>query len=218
MADQVLPIGPRPTAFPTKLKDFGDGSYGEYVYAVLANAFGGDPLPAGEAHLGRVGGESAVAGASFSRPANTTAYSIGDLVADNVTAGSVTPITIAAARINAGTGSIVRCRLSTNKTGLAGTEVFRVHLFKNAPTVANGDNGVFLPAGIAAIHLGYFEITLESVFSDGAKGIAMPAVGSQIVFDAGAGTQNIFALIEARTTYTPASGETFTVALEVLRD
>lgn len=161
-----------------------------------------------------VGGNSVVVGGTFNRPADTTAYASGDLVANSTTAGSVTPISAAAARVNAGTGVIRRVRLTTSKTGLVGTEVFRVHLFKNSPTVTNGDNGVFAAAGIAAIALGRVDVTLDYVYSDGSKGF----VATDIVFDAGAATQNIYALIEARGAYTPASGETFTLALEVLQD
>lgn len=164
------------------------------------------------------GGLTAVVTATFNRPANTTAYASGQLVANSTTAGSVLPLALAVARVNAGTGAIRRVRLSTNKTGLAGTEVFRVHLFKSTPTVANGDNGAFSVNGVAAIHLGIFDVTLDRVFSDGSKGVAAPIVGSEILFDAGAGTQNIFALIEARGAYTPANGETFVLALEVMRD
>lgn len=179
-------------------------------------------LAASEAHVGRVGGESAVVVGSVTRPADTIAYAAGDLIANSTTAASVAAIALAAARINGGTGLVRRIRLSTNRTGLAGTELFRVHLFRNDPAlgsgIANGDNGAFSVNGIAAIHLGHADVVLDRVFRDGAKGIATPAVGSDILFDAGAATTGIFALIEARGAYTPASGETFTVALEVLRD
>ena len=179
-------------------------------------------LAASEAHVGRVGGESAVVVGTLTRPADTVAYAVGDLVANSTTAGSVAAITLAAARVNGGTGLIRRVRLSTNRTGLTGTELFRVHLFRNDPAlgsgIASGDNGVFSVNGVNAIHLGHADVVLDRVFRDGAKGIATPAVGSDILFDAGPATTGIFALIEARGAYTPASGETFTVALEVLRD
>jgi hypothetical protein len=187
----------------------------------IATALGGTlaaQLASGEAHIGRVGGESAVVAASFTRPADTTAYAVGDLVANSTTAGGVAPLSLAAARVNAGTGLVRRVRLSTSHTGLAGNEQFRVHLFKTAPTCANGDNGAFSVNGIAAVHLGFADVTLDRVFSDGSKGVGVPASGSDILFDAGAGSQNIYALIEARGAYTPASGESFTLALEVLRD
>jgi hypothetical protein len=170
--------------------------------------------PAGENHIGAVGGNSAVVGGSFNRPADTTAYAIGDLVANSTTAGSVTPIACAAARVSAGTGVIRRVRLTTTKTGTTGAEVFRVHLFKTSPTAANGDNGAFSANGRVAVGLGYIDVTMSALYSDGAKGFT----AADIVFDAAAGSQNIYALIEARSTYAPATGETFTLALEVLQD
>lgn len=175
-------------------------------------------LATGEAHIGRVGGESAVAAASFTRPADTAAYAVGDLVANSTTAGSVVPLALAAARVNAGTGLVRRVRLATSRTGLTGAEQFRVHLFKTAPTCTNGDNGAFAVNGIAAVHLGFADVTLTQGFTDGSKGVGAPSTGSDILFDAAAGSQSIHALIEARSAYTPAASETFTVALEVLRD
>jgi hypothetical protein len=168
--------------------------------------------------LSIAGPASVVAVATFTRPANTTAYATAQLVANATAAGSVVPLAFTVARQNAGTGAIRRARLSTNKTGLAGTEQFRLHLFKTSPTPANGDGGTYSVNGIAAVHIGIFDFTLDRVFSDGAKGIAAPAVGGEIIFDAAAGSQQIFGLLEARGTYSPASGEIFTVALETLRD
>jgi hypothetical protein len=172
-----------------------------------------------ESHLGEVGGASAVVAASFTRPANTTAYAVGALVANSTAAGSVAPLACAVARKVAGTGLIRRARLSSSNAAAVGAS-FRIHLFKTAPTSTVGDGGVFAGAvnGLAAIHLGYFDVTLDRSFSDGAKGVGAPAVGTEIVFDAAAGSQSIYALVEARSAYVPASGETLTVALEALRD
>lgn len=173
-------------------------------------------LPAGENHLGEVGGNSAVPSVTITRPANTTAYTSGQLVSFNTVAATVnaTPTTIAVARKNAGTGVIRRVRLATNHTGLAGTEVFRVHLFKTAPTVVNGDGASFSANGVTAIAFGYIDVTLTEVFSDGSKGYT----SSDIIFDAAGGSQSIFVLLEARNAYTPTSGEVLTITLECLRD
>lgn len=161
-----------------------------------------------------VGGSSTVIGGTFNRPGDTTAYAVGDLVANNTTAGSVTPISCSVSRVNDATAVIRRIRFSTNKTGGAGTEVFRVHLFKTSPTVANGDNGAFSANGIASLAQGFFDVTMASVYNDGSKGY----VACDVVVQPTSGAQTIFALIEARTAYTPANGETFTLALEVLQD
>ncbi len=161
---------------------------------------------------------NAVASASFTRPADTTAYAVGDLVANSVTAGSVAPMSVALARVNGGTGVINRLRLATSKTGLALTETFRVKFYRTSPTSSVGDNGVFATTnGIAAGYIGYADVVLNQAQGDGTKGSVQPAAGA-MTFQSGAATTNLFALIEARTAYTPASGEVFTLEVEVCRD
>lgn len=171
---------------------------------------------AGENHIGEVGGNSAVVGGSFARPANTTAYASGQLVANSATAASVQPIACAVARKNAGTGVLVGARLSKSGVSLTNAS-FRVHLFKTSPTTTAGDGQTFAGAvnGVAAIEIGYVDVAMDQAYADGAKGFASL---TNKVFDAATGSQNIYALIEARGAYTPASGETFSLALEALRD
>lgn len=180
----------------------------------------GDPVT-GQPY--RVGGGGIVAGGSFTLPANTT-FASGQLIANSNTNTSVTPITVAAARASSGsvagggTGRVKRVRVSTNKTGMAGTEIVRVHFFKNLPTVANGNGGAFSVNGVGAIWLGHADVTLSQVFNDGSKGIAAPAIGQDITFDAAANSANIYALLEARSAITGTSGDTWAVAVECHQD
>lgn len=166
-----------------------------------------------------VGGAIKIASASFTRPADTNAYVSGDIIANSVTAGSVTPMVLAVARLADATFSIPRVRLSISDTAWAGATV-RVHLFKNSPTTAAGDNVAFSGAvnGIAAVHLGYVDVYLDETFSDGVKGEGVPNAGSAISGDPSSGTVNIFAILETRSAVNPASGSTFTVAAEVLQN
>jgi hypothetical protein len=172
--------------------------------------------PAGNSETGiPVIGYSDAIGGTVTRPADTTAYASGDLLANSTTAGSVTPITLAVARVNDGSGMIRRVRLK--KTGTSGTPItFRVHFYKALPTVTNGDNGVWLTT--ESTYLGSSDVTMDKVFSDGAKGIGAPNTGSEINFTPAVGTKNIFALIEVRGAYTPTSAEMFTLTVEVLQN
>jgi hypothetical protein len=177
----------------------------------------GSALPAGENHIGAFGGNLVVVGGSVTRPANTTAYASGQLVANSTTAGSVTPITIAgAARVNAGTGAIAGVRLSTSSTNLTSAS-FRVHFFKVSPTVANGDGAALSANVLGATEIGYVDVTVDVAGSDGAKGSAAPA-RNLLYFDTGAATTSLYALIEARGAYTPTSAEVLTVAAEILQN
>lgn len=148
----------------------------------------------------------------FNRPADTTAYASGDLVANSTTAGSVVAPSIALNPANGGLGRIRRCKLKKSGTSVTNA-AFRVHLFRTAPTVTNGDNGVWLPTESG--YVGSFDVTVDKAFSDGAVGLGLPTVGTDITFSQPADKKRLFILLEARGAYTPASAETFTVSLEL---
>lgn len=160
-------------------------------------------------------GISSLASASFTRPANTTAYASGDLVANNASAGSVAPMQFAVARVSGGSGMIRRARIRKSGTGVTSAS-FRLHLYRASPTPSNGDNDAWLTSE-AANYMGAIDVTVDRVFTDGAAGNGVSVSGSEINFDLSSG-QVIYGLLEARGAYTPASGETFTVELEVLQN
>jgi hypothetical protein len=165
--------------------------------------------------MGQVGGTTTRAGASFNRPADITQYAIGDLVANNVTAGSVVPMQFTAARIAAGSGMIRRAKIRKSGTSITAAS-FRLHLYLTLPTPSNGDNGPWLTDD-SANYIGSFDATMDRVFTDGASGIGVPSVGSEVNFALASG-QILYGLLEARDTYTPVSGETFTCVLEDLEN
>lgn len=146
--------------------------------------------------------------ASFTRPSDTTAYTIGDLVSNSTTNTSVVPMTFSIPygrglklwkiEIAKSTATITNCKL-------------KLHLYKDSPTVANGDNGAY--SGIAAGHLGTIEVDISAgpTFTDSSVGQGAPAsVPMFIVADVDC---KIYGLLEATAAYTPASAEVFTVSL-----
>jgi hypothetical protein len=157
--------------------------------------------------------------ASFTRPANTTAYASGDLVASTTTAGDVAAMELRGFSVNTQGSCIIR-RIKLAKSGTSTTSAsFRVHLFRADPaTVTNGDNGAFSVSGVAD-YLGAADVTIDRAFTDGACGIGVPIVGSEFMIRMpGANSvstgQSIFAMIEARAAYTPASAEVFTLTVD----
>lgn len=171
-------------------------------------------VPATDA-VSNVVGFNANPSANFSRPADTTAYAVGDLVANNTTAGSVAAMQLAVARVAAGGFMLRRCKLAKSGTTVTNA-AFRVHFFTSAPTFTNGDNGVLSTNGVAN-YLGAMDVTMDRTFTDGACGFGTPIVGSDITAKLASGT-NIFAVIEARGAYTPISGETFTLTLDDIQN
>jgi hypothetical protein len=150
---------------------------------------------------------------SITRPANTTAYASGQLVANSTTAGSVTPFGLQAARVAGGSGRVRRVEVYKSGTSLTNAS-FRVHLYGSLPTPANGDGAAWSTS--RANYLGSFDVTVDKAFTDGAAGVGVPLTGTDVVFNAASGSANIYALIEARAAYTPVSAEVFGVVLEVL--
>ena len=142
--------------------------------------------------------------AKVTRPADTTAYASGDLVANSTTAGSVVPLSFT---VSPGPLQIRRVRIARTKADIT-TAALRLHLYAALPTVANGDNGAWSSTQ-AATHLGAVDVTFASLMSDGATGQATTEINCQT-----SGTV-IYGLLEARSALAPASGEVFAVTLEI---
>lgn len=170
---------------------------------------------ASELHLGQVGGEAAAPTATFTRPADTTAYASGDLVANNTTAGSVTPLSLTVARVAAGSFLLRRVRLRKSGTSVTNA-TFRVHFYSASPSVTNGDNGAWLSSG-SADYIGSMDVSTMKAFSDGAVGVGQPNEGYELTHKLASG-QIVYALVEARAAYTPASAEVFLLTVEDLQN
>lgn len=160
-------------------------------------------------------GLSMLASANFTRPADTTAYASGDLVANSTTAASVVPLSRTVARDVSTAIQVTRARLKKSTTGLTNAS-FRLHLYHSDPSastgITNGDNGAWLTK-----HAGYagsIDVTIDKAFSDAAAGIGIPNSGAgTFITTAPAGV--LYGLLEARGAYTPGSAEVFTVDLEL---
>lgn len=177
----------------------------------LRTLLGNVLLGGGEAHVGQVGGHIVVASANFTRPADTTAYAVGDLIANSTTAGAVAPLQFTVSRTVDGSFMIRRARVKKTGPSVTNAQV-RLHLYKQSPAASNGDNGVWLTD--EKLYLGSMDVTPDRAFTDAAKGIGVPNAGSEINGTPDVGTQLIYGLLEARAAYVPASAEVFTVTLE----
>lgn len=173
-------------------------------------------LAAGENHIGAVGGHTLRVTSTFTRPANTTAYASGQLVANNTVANSVVPLTGTLSRA-AGKGGMIR-RVKVKKSGTVLTNAqFRVHFYTTNPTQTGGagagtGDGAVWSTDQAGTYAGSCDVTIDKGFTDGAAGYGVPLIGSEINFTA----DTFYWLLEARAAYTPISAEAFVVDVEVL--
>lgn len=166
-----------------------------------------------------VSGDIGIIGASFIKSTKTTAYTPGMLITQGV-AGSSVPMLLAIARRNDLTAMLRRARLKVNDATWLNA-VVRVHFFKDLPVFTNGDAGNFAAGLTEASYLGACDVTLDQSFSDPfVKGLGAPNAGSEINFEPSAGTQNVYAVLEARST--TAGGHTastvFSLVTESLRN
>lgn len=149
---------------------------------------------------------SASAG-EFTRPANTTAYAVNDVVGPAVAA--VQSFTLA--RVNAGSGYVVKGKLMTDQAACVAQ--MRLHLFTAAPT-AIADNSPFtLLYADAATYMGYLDFPALDDEGAGSTGAQATWVDQPFPFVAGAGTQIVYGVLVTKTAFTPASGQKFLASL-----
>ncbi len=160
--------------------------------------------------------------AAFTRPANTDAYTIGDVVGPVTTPAA--QAFAGAARYNGGTGKIVgitiECNLATVTLG-----TFRAHVF-NTAIVPAADNAVF--AGIHGGVAGYQGFCDPPILVNDASGSGAAvtrlnagvdaAKGLPMGFQCAPGDTGLYVVLVALAAYVPSSGEVFNVWLEIEQD
>lgn len=148
--------------------------------------------------------------ASFTRPSDTTAYASGDLVANSTTAGSVSPMAFAIPYGRA--FEITRVTVSTAANITATGADFKLHLFRDSPTVSAGDNSA-IANNNSANYIGQVDITSSTGTSFPATaGLRSSALTVPMIVLADM-DQVIFGLLEARGAYVPTSAEVITVTV-----
>lgn len=146
--------------------------------------------------------------ASFTRPADTTAYTANDLVANSTTAANVVPMTF-----TIGYGSclkIMQAKIKFNSATNTNGK-FLIHMYNISPTVTNGDNGAWLTT--ESNYCGNIAVDCTAqTFSDSSTGIGTYVNTSVEVPLLISGFQ-FFGLLQATAAYTPISAEVLTVSL-----
>ena len=148
---------------------------------------------------------------TITRPADITAYASGDLVANSTTNTEVTPFAFRAGKSR----GIKLWRVALAKSAASVTNAtFRVHLYGNSPTVANGDNGAI--SSTASAYVGFVDLAAPATaFSDTfvSNGIFTNNSLQAPLYFLSDSDGYIYGLLEARGAYTPASAETFALTL-----
>lgn len=175
--------------------------------------------PAGENHIGEVGGRTRVISATLTRPADTTAYASGDAVTNSTS--SPAAITFdGCARIANGSGVIVGVTM-VDSANQSTAGLFELWLFDTTYTPDN-DNSPFTPTdaecatlvGIVPLNLAYVG---DATAGAGGNRVYI-ASNLNIPFQCTGGADDLYGALVARNAYTPVSAEAFTIRLRILQD
>jgi hypothetical protein len=162
-----------------------------------------------------IGVPGVVVAAQFTRPNNTTPYTVGNLVGNSTTGASVTPITLPLARVNDSSFTIHGIRLKCSDQA-ALNAVIRVHLYKSSPTISSGDGVAMLTT--ESDWIGSLDVTLNQAFADAVKGILTAGDGADFLCIPATGTQNIFAVLQTQTAFQPAAQSVWTLTVCAIDD
>ena len=164
-----------------------------------------------------VAGNLAVVSAEFTRPSDTTAYAVGDVVASSTSAAA--PLQISGcARVNAGSGYIVGVELIADQKSI--TPAFRVHVFNAAPTQSNDNAAHRLLYADASKRVAEIVLSAMSTPSDTTNSTCSRIFdgNARIPFVCAAGTTTLWFVFETLTAFTPANGGKFTLRLLIDRN
>lgn len=143
---------------------------------------------------------------SFTRPNDTTAYAISDVVCNSTSAPAVMTLSNIGRELGS-TGYITNVRLvkSTNVTTNAS---FRVYFYGTAPTPINDNAPWTLLWANRANRLGHVDFTLatEGTGSDSATDMALNV---NLKFKCASDSKDIYAVLVAKAAYTPGAQEQF---------
>jgi len=158
----------------------------------------------------------ALSSATFTRPADTTAYAARDVVSTGAGALLTFANVVATA---AGSGTIVKARLMTDQS--ANTAQYRLHLFHTAPT-AIADNApytmLYSNAGNRVGMIDFTACATEGTGSTAAASMRPSSDGNSLppnlAFKCAAASTTLYGILETLTAFTPASAQNFFVELE----
>lgn len=153
--------------------------------------------------------------ASFTRPADTTAYAAQDVVSNSTSVPSVLTFSNAA-RVNGGTGLILSARHLKNSTTTTGA-TYRLHLYTAAPSAINDNNPFTLLYANRAIRIGFIDFNHQTG-GTGSDSTNALTTFVNLPFVCDAVSTSLFGILTVTSAYTPTSGEQHFIELQIARN
>lgn len=164
---------------------------------------------ASENHVGEIGGNLVSVATEFTRPADTLAYTAGDVVSDSTSATTMQALANAA-RVSGGSGYIVGIKISTDKKSI--TPRLRVHFFgTNGATIA-ADNVAYKEVyADGSKRLFYYDMPAMTTAADTTNSDMSRSVDTSMRIPYICAATSLYYVLETLDAFTPASGQKITV-------
>lgn len=160
-----------------------------------------------------VRGKTTLSSATKTRPSDTNAYTIGDVINESTSAGTGWTFVLP------GVGEVGSCILQSatiiSSSNVATKLEGRLWLFDTAPA-ADNDNAEFTPTDVEMLRvLQVIEFPTSAWLTPGATppNAICNAQGLWLPINTTKDANAIFGVLEARNAYVPTSGEVFTIKL-----
>jgi hypothetical protein len=173
-------------------------------------------LDATENHIGIVSGQGSAVSAEITRPGGATPYAVNDVI--GYTAGAALIPFANIARVNGGTGYIVKARLMTSqKTNLAS---YRLHIYMDNTPTPIADNALFtLLWANRAVRVGYIDLQNMQTEDPTGSDCAVAFTGDiRLHFQTAAASRNLYGVLETKSIFTPDAAQVFFIELETELD
>jgi hypothetical protein len=153
--------------------------------------------------------------ASFTRPADTTAYAAQDVVSNSTSAPSV--LTFAGAgRANGSSGLILSARHLKNSTTTSGA-TYRLHLYRVVPTAINDNAQFTLLYANRTNRIGFIDLN-HIAGGTGSDSTHALTTFVNLPFICDAAASSLFGILTVTGAYTPTSGEQHFIELAIVQN
>jgi hypothetical protein len=155
----------------------------------------------------KVGLEIAEVSVELTRPTDTDAYAVNDVISNSTTEPAVITFENCGAD-NEGSGYITKARLFTNSaTALLGAQI-RLHLYHTAPTAINDNAAFTLLYANAVNRIGYIDFPVLETGGTGSDASASLWIDLPIKFRCARGSKALYGVAVVRVAgAAPASGQ-----------
>lgn len=154
---------------------------------------------------------SSVITATFTRPADTTAYAASDVVCNSTSSPAVITFTNIAKEAG-GNGYIMSARLNKSTTTTTNAN-FRLYLYTVAPTPI-ADNAAFtLLYANRASRIGWIDFSSMNTEGTGSDSANAYVTAAGVKFTCAADSRNLYGVLVAKAAYAPGNAEQFFIEL-----